>query len=94
MRRTCHPPPGCGFEAPPARLQWVQVRSLLRRPASWRGDPAAARRTPAGRAQGTELAPRRPSPEALTVPWEMVRNPFFTEHFLFCHTFRILPEKG
>ena len=23
----------------------------------------------------------------LTVPWQMVRKPFFTEHFLFCHTF-------
>lgn len=29
----------------------------------------------------------------LTVPWEMVRKPFLTEHFLFCHTFRILKEK-
>lgn len=23
----------------------------------------------------------------LTVPWLMVRKPFLTEHFLFCHTF-------
>lgn len=27
-----------------------------------------------------------------TVPWQMVRKPFFTEHFLFCHTFLSLEE--
>ena len=28
--------------------------------------------------------------DTLTVAWEMVRIPFLTEHFLLCHTFRIL----
>lgn len=30
----------------------------------------------------------------LTVAWEMVRIPFFTAHFLLCHTFRILGSKS
>lgn len=30
------------------------------------------------------------SPCVLTVLWEMVRQPNFTPHFLFCHTFLIL----
>ena len=34
--------------------------------------------------QGEERA------DTLTVAWEMVRIPFLTEHFLLCHTFRIL----
>lgn len=32
------------------------------------------------------------SGEILTVPCDMVRKPFLTEHFLFCHTFLILEE--
>lgn len=29
----------------------------------------------------------------LTVLWEMVRQPYFTPHFLFCHTLRILRQR-
>lgn len=31
-------------------------------------------------------------PISLTVLWEMVRQPYFTPHFLFCHTLRILSQ--
>lgn len=32
--------------------------------------------------------------EVLTVAWEMVRTPLFTEHFLRCQTFLSLAETG
>lgn len=31
---------------------------------------------------------------SLTVLWEMVRQPYLTPHFLFCHTFLILGQKN
>lgn len=33
------------------------------------------------------------SPTLPTVLWEMVRQPYFTPHFLFCHTLRILRRR-
>lgn len=40
-----------------------------------------------------QVAQREKRMWCLTVPWQMVRNPFFTEHFLFCHTFLSLRMK-